>query len=60
MQSAEHKEMSQELQLWLFRQYRMLNARGEEKDLVEIWQDYHSAPRLREKYPLPPVGTGDC
>ena len=60
MQSADHKELSQELQLWLFRQYRLLNARGEEKDLVEIWQDYHSAPRLREKYPLPPGGTGDC
>ena len=60
MQSADHKELSQELQLWLFRQYRLLNARGEEKDLVEIWQDYHNAPRLREKYPLPPGGTGDC
>ena len=60
MQSADHKELSQELQLWLFRQYRLLNARGEEKDLVDIWQDYHSAPRLREKYPLPPGGTGDC
>ena len=54
------KTMSQELQLWLFRQYRLLNARGEEKDLVEIWQDYHSSPRIREKYPLPPGGTGDC
>ena len=54
------KKMSQDLQLWLFRQYRLLNARGEEKDLVEIWQDYHSAPRIREKYPLPPGGTGDC
>lgn len=54
------KEMSQDLQLWLFRQYRLLNARGEEKDLVEIWQDYHSSPRIREKYPLPPGGTGDC
>ena len=60
MQSADHKELSQELQLWLFRQYRLLNARGETKDLVEIWQDYHSAPRIREKYPLPPGGTGDC
>jgi tRNA pseudouridine32 synthase/23S rRNA pseudouridine746 synthase len=60
MQSADHKEMSQELQLWLFRQYRLLNARGETKDLVEIWQDYHNAPRIREKYPLPPGGTGDC
>ena len=54
------KKMSQDLQLWLFHQYRLLNARGEEKDLVEIWQDYHSASRIREKYPLPPGGTGDC
>jgi tRNA pseudouridine32 synthase/23S rRNA pseudouridine746 synthase len=60
MQSADHKELSQELQLWLFRQYRLLNARGETKDLVEIWQDYHCSPRIREKYPLPPGGTGDC
>ena len=60
MQSADHKELSQELQLWLFRQYRLLNARGETKDLVDIWQDYHSSPRIREKYPLPPGGTGDC
>ena len=27
-------EMSQELQLWLFHQYQLLNARGETKDLV--------------------------
>ena len=54
------KKMSQELQLWLFRQYRMLNARGEEKDLVDIWQDYHSSPRIQKKFPLPPGGTGDC
>ena len=56
----ESREMSQALQLWLFRQYRMLNARGEIKDLVEIWQDYHNSPRIQEKYPLPPGGTGDC
>ena len=54
------KKMSQELQLWLFHQYQFLNARGETKDLVEIWQDYHRSPRIREKYPLPPGGTGDC
>ena len=54
------KKMSQDLQLWLFHQYRMLNARGEEKDLVDIWQDYHCSPRIRNKYPLPPGGTGDC
>ena len=60
MQSSEHKQMSQELQLWLFRQYRMLNAHGEEKDLVDIWQDYHSSPRIQKRFPLPPGGTGDC
>lgn len=60
LKSPDHKQMSQELQLWLFRQYRMLNARGEEKDLVDIWQDYHSSPRIRQKFPLPPGGTGDC
>ena len=54
------KKMSQELQLWLFRQYRMLNAHGEEKDLVDIWQDYHSSPRIQKRFPLPPGGTGDC
>jgi tRNA pseudouridine32 synthase/23S rRNA pseudouridine746 synthase len=57
---AQRHQLSEDLQLWLFRQYRMLNARGEEKDLVEIWQDYHASPRIREKYPLPPGGTGDC
>ena len=44
--SGRHKEMSQDLQLWLFRQYRLLNAKGEEKDLVEIWQDYHTSPKI--------------
>ena len=58
--SAEHKEMSQELQLWLFRQYRMLNAKGEERDLVEIWRDYYANPKIQKKFPLPPGGTGDC
>ncbi|MBR7030281.1 MAG: RluA family pseudouridine synthase [Prevotella sp.] len=60
MQSEAHRQMSQDLQLWLFRQYRMLNARGQVRDLVEIWQDYHPSPRIRSKYPLPPGGTGDC
>ena len=54
------KEMSQELQLWLFHQYRLLNAHGKEKDLVEIWQNYYNRPKLRKKFPLPPGGTGDC
>lgn len=54
------RQMSQELQLWLFRQYRMLNANGEDRDLVEIWHDYHQNPKIQKKFPLPPGGTGDC
>ncbi len=54
------RQMSQELQMWLFHQYQLLNARGETKDLVDIWQEYYSRPKLREKFPLPPGGTGDC
>ena len=54
------KKMSQELQTWLFHQYQLLNGRGDVKDLVEIWQDYHCSARIRSRYPLPPGGTGDC
>lgn len=57
---AERRRMSQDLQLWLFHQYQLLNARGEVKDLVDIWQSYYSRPKLRQKFPLPPGGTGDC
>ena len=54
------KTLSQELQLWLFHQYQLLNAYGESKDLVDIWQSYYTREKLRRKYPLPPGGTGDC
>ena len=54
------KEMSQNLQEWLFHQYQLLNARGEVKDLVDIWQSYYDKPKLRKKFPMPPGGTGDC
>jgi len=59
-QQDERRRLSQELQQWLFRQYNVLNAHGESRDLVHIWQDYHSAPRLQRRFPLPPGGTGDC
>ena len=58
--SQDTREMSQELQLWLFHQYQLLNARGEVKDLVDIWQSYYNKEKLRRKFPLPPGGTGDC
>lgn len=54
------KKMSQDLQMWLFHQYQFLNARGERRDLLQLWQDYHCSPRIQRRYPLPPGGTGDC
>jgi len=59
-QREERKQRSQALQLWLFHQYQLLNARGETKDLVDIWQSYYHKEKLRRKFPLPPGGTGDC
>ncbi len=54
------KKMSEALQRWLFEQYQMLNERGERRNLIDIWHDYHTSPRLRERFPLPPGGSGDC
>lgn len=54
------KALSEALQQWLFAQYRLLNARGERKDLIEIWRSYHQSPRLQQRFPLPPGGSGDC
>lgn len=53
------KLMSEDLQRWLFQQYRMLNAHGEERDLIDIWHDYHSV-KVRRRFPYPPGGAGDC
>ena len=58
--NRQRREMSEALQLWLFHHYRFLNGRGEERDLVSVWQDYHCSPRISRKFPLPPGGTGDC
>ena len=46
------KQMSDELQRWLFSAYRMLNAKGEERDLIDIFREYTQA--------MPPAGAGDC
>lgn len=46
------KQLSTKLQTKLFKQYRMLNCAGIEKDLIELFQ---SSP-----YQIPPAGTGDC
>lgn len=42
------KQLSDALQQWLFSQFRMFNAEGEQKDLLEIFGT------------TPPAGSGEC
>lgn len=46
------KQRSTKLQKKLFKQYRLLNSHGVEKDLIELFE--HAV------YPIPPAGSGDC
>ena len=48
----ERKQRSIALQQWIFRQFRLLNARGEEQDIYRIFEE--TAHRN------PPAGTGEC
>ena len=48
----ERKQRSIALQQWIFRQFRLRNARGEEKDIEQIFEE--TAHRN------PPAGTGEC
>lgn len=48
----ERKERSADLQLRLFRQFRMLNYHGEVKDLCELFADTTQR--------IPPAGAGEC
>lgn len=49
---TERKRRSVLLQNRLFAQFRMLNARGEEKDLWQIFREHGR--------PVPPSGAGEC
>ena len=48
----ERKRRSEELQMWIFEQFVMLNARGEKLNLCEIF-----APTPQR---IPPAGAGEC
>ena len=62
------KQLSDALQQWLFAQFRMLNAEGEEKDLLEIFrdtalEDQPNLSLLSQRAALkmvPPAGSGEC
>lgn len=53
------REDSQAKQRWLFEQYRLRNAQGEVKNLMDIWQEGSDGYEYN-KAGLPPSGTGEC
>lgn len=46
------RQLSVRLQKWLFEQYRLLNAKGNVKDVLSLFRETVT--------PKPPAGTGDC
>ena len=52
LKKRKRSDMSGSLQKQLFKQYRFLNAFGEEKDLLKIFED--------TVFKLPPSGAGEC
>ena len=48
----ERRQRSEALQQWLFSQYKLLNYRGEEKTVLDIFKERDNT--------LPPAATGDC
>lgn len=48
----ERKQMSDNLQRWIFDQYQLFNARGEVRTVSDIF--------YREMHATPPSGTGEC
>lgn len=50
--SAERRDRSMALQKWLFEQFKVLNAKGEEQSLLNIFRE-----RLGT---FPPAGAGEC
>lgn len=63
------KQLSDALQQWLFSQFRMLNAEGESKDLLEIFRDGAIlgtgqgalvSKRVAALKMVPPAGSGEC
>ena len=49
---SQRKHLSMRLQKKLFKQYRLLNCAGVEKDVLSLFE--------KTPHPIPPAGTGDC
>ncbi len=50
---TERHTMSDALQQWLFRQFSLMNARGQRRSLVEVWAEMATTREI-------PSGTGEC
>ena len=67
----ERKQRSQALQRWMFSQYKMRNAQGQTRDLLDIFknekpilseEDYYGRAVIQtaDYQPIPPSGSGEC
>ncbi len=54
----ERKRQSDSLQHWLFEHFVMLNAKGEKKNLLDIFAEW--AEKTGSKCVIPPSGSGEC
>ena len=54
----ERKRKSDSLQHWLFEHFVMLNAKGEKKNLLDIFAEW--AEKTGSKCVIPPSGSGEC
>lgn len=54
----QRKHMSDTLQHWIFSQFVILNALGEQKNLNDIFSEYHNATGTGSA--IPPSGSGEC
>lgn len=55
---ALRKEKSNILQRWLFSKFMIAAPTGEQRSVLEVFQDYATANNLKQQYP--PGGTGEC
>ena len=53
----QRRQKSDNLQSWLFRQFRLRNARGEVKDIETIFHDYG---QQQGRKVVAPAGSGEC
>ena len=54
------KRMSEALQERIFRLMVVKNAQGEQRDLMEVFDEFYNAHPSLQASPIPPAGAGEC